>query len=61
MVPGPLLGSWLTTTYGIHTLLDGKEAFIPSPIIFQVAAIATLLTLIPILKTRKTHQTIEKG
>lgn len=61
MVPGPLLGSWLTTTYGIHTLLDGKEAFVPTPIIFQVAAIATLLTLIPILKTRKTHQTIEKG
>ena len=60
MVTGPMLGSWLTTTYGIHTILDAKEAFIPTSIIFQVAAIATLFALIPILKTGKTHQTIEK-
>jgi MFS family permease len=49
MVPGPLLGSWLTTSYGIHTVLDGLEAYIPTPIIFQAGAIATLLALIPIL------------
>ena len=49
MVPGPLIGSWLTTEYGIHTVLDGKEAFIPTSLIFQAAAIATLLTIIPIL------------
>jgi len=61
MVTGPMLGSWLTTTYGIHTILDGKEAYIPTSIIFQVAAIATLFALIPIFKTGKTHQTIEKG
>jgi len=60
MVTGPMLGSWLTTTYGIHTILDAKEAFIPTSIIFQVAAIATLFALIPILKTGKSHQTIEK-
>jgi MFS family permease len=48
MVPGPLLGSWLTTTYGIHTILDGKEAFIPSSLIFQVGGMATLLAAIPI-------------
>jgi Na+/melibiose symporter and related transporters len=53
MVPGPLLGSWLTTSYGIHTVLDGLEAYIPTPIIFQAAAIATLLTLIPIFLIRK--------
>lgn len=53
MVPGPLLGSWLTTTFGIHTVLDGKEAFIPTPLIFQVAGIATLLAMIPILKIKK--------
>ncbi len=61
MVTGPMLGSWLTTTYGIHTILDGKEAYIPTSIIFQVAAIATLFALIPIFKTGNTHQTIEKG
>jgi len=61
MVTGPMLGSWLTTTYGIHTILDGKEAYIPTSIIFQVAAMATLFALIPIFKTGNTHQTIEKG
>lgn len=56
MVPGPLLGSWLTTTFGIHTILDGKEAFIPTSLIFQVGGIATLLALIPILKIKKTKE-----
>jgi MFS family permease len=55
MIPGPLLGSWLITNYGIHTVLNGLEAFIPTPIIFQVAGIATLLASIPLflIKTRK--------
>jgi MFS family permease len=57
MVPGPLLGSWLTTTFGIHTILDGKEAFIPTSLIFQVGGLATLLALIPLfLIGRKRHQ-----
>lgn len=55
MVPGPLLGSWLTTTFGIHTLLDGKEAFIPTSLIFQVAGIATLLAILPILKIKQSR------
>jgi MFS family permease len=48
MVPGPLLGSWLTTTFGIPTILDGKAGFIPTSLIFQVGGIATLLAAIPI-------------
>ncbi len=48
MVPGPLLGSWLSTTYGIPTVLDGKAGFIPTQLIFQAGAIATLLAVIPI-------------
>jgi MFS family permease len=48
MVPGPLLGSWLSTTYGISTVLDGKAGFIPTQLIFQAGAIATLLAAIPI-------------
>ncbi len=58
MVPGPLIGSWLTTTFGIHTVLDGKEAFIPSSIIFQAAAIATLFAAIPILRIKKSRAAI---
>jgi len=55
MVPGPLIGSWLTTSFGIHTVLDGKEAFIPTSLIFKVAGIATLLALIPILKIKRSN------
>jgi len=61
MVPGPLIGSWLTTSYGIQSVLDGKQAIIPTSLIFQVAAIATLLTLIPILKTKSITTIPSKG
>lgn len=60
MVPGPLLGRWLTTQYGLQTILDGKQAFVPTALIFQVAAIATLLTLIPILKTKPNSKLLQK-
>jgi MFS family permease len=49
MIPGPLLGGWLAATYGIPTVLDGKAGFIPTPLLFQAAALAVLLTLIPLL------------
>ncbi len=57
MIPGPMIGSWLTTTFGIHSVLDGQEAYIPTSLIFQVAAAATLLAAIPILRMKKTSQT----
>lgn len=53
MVPGPLLGSWLSTRFGIPTVIDGKAGFIPTQLIFQVGAIATLLAAIPILFIKK--------
>jgi len=57
MIPGPLLGSWLITSFGIHTVLNGQEAFIPTPIIFQVAGIATLLASIPLFLIKKNKST----
>jgi len=51
MIPGPLIGSWLATRYGIPTVLDGRPGFIPTPLIFQVAAVATLLATLPLLFT----------
>lgn len=48
MVPGPLIGGWLSSAYGIPTVLDGQPGFIPTPLIFQVAGLATLLALIPL-------------
>jgi MFS family permease len=49
MIPGPLIGSWLATRYGIPTVLDGRPGFIPTPLIFQAAAVATLLAALPLL------------
>jgi MFS family permease len=53
MIPGPLLGGWLANTYGIPTIIDGKAGVIPTPIVFQVAAVMVLLTLIPLLAIKK--------
>ncbi|MDP3721099.1 MAG: MFS transporter, partial [Anaerolineaceae bacterium] len=53
MVPGPLLGSWLITTFGIPTVIDGKAGFMPTSLIFQVGGIATLLAAIPLLRIGK--------
>jgi len=51
MVPGPLLGGWLATQFGIPTVIDGRAGFIPTPIIFQTAAAATILAIVPLLAT----------
>jgi MFS family permease len=50
MVPGPLLGGWLAATFGIPTVLDGQAGYIPTPLIFQVAGLATLLAALPLLR-----------
>ena len=47
MVPGPLIGGWLTAQFGIPTIIDGQAGFIPTPLIFQVAGLATLGALMP--------------
>ena len=48
MVPGPLIGGWLSARFGIPTIIDGQPGFIPTPIIFQVASLATLVSLVPL-------------
>jgi len=53
MIPGPLLGGWLSANYGIPTMLDGKPGTIPTPVMFQVAGLVVLLALIPLLSIRK--------
>jgi MFS family permease len=49
MILGPLTGGWLGTRFGIPTVIDGQPGFIPTPLLFQVAALATLLAAIPLL------------
>jgi MFS family permease len=48
MILGPLTGGWLSSTYGIKTMIDGQAAIVPTPLLFQVAGIATLLAAIPL-------------
>jgi len=43
------LGGWLASTYGIPTVIDGQAGFIPTPLIFQVAGVATLVAALPLL------------
>jgi len=55
MVFGPLVGGWLSTRFGIPTIIDGLPGFIPTPLIFQVGGVMTLLAAIPLMliKTKK--------
>jgi len=48
MIIGPAIGSGLISDYGIHTVIDGKAAAIPTPVIFMVGAAVNLLSLLPI-------------
>jgi MFS family permease len=48
MILGPLTGGWLGTHFGIPTVINGQAGFIPTPILFQVAGIATLLAAVPL-------------
>jgi MFS family permease len=56
MIPGPLIGGWLATQYGIPSVLNGQAGHIPPPLLFQVAGAGTLLTLIPLLMTGKSKK-----
>jgi MFS family permease len=49
MVIGPAIGSFLIQNYGIPTTLNGESGFIPTPIIYIVAAVINLLAILPLL------------
>ena len=51
MILGPITGGWLATEYGIPTVLQGQAGFIPTPILFRVAAFFTLAAALPLLFT----------
>ncbi len=48
MIFGPLTGGWLGTRFGIPAMINGQAGYIPTPLLFQVAGIATLLAAIPL-------------
>jgi MFS family permease len=49
MIIGPAIGSALITHFGIATVSNGEAGFIPTPIIFQVAGVLSVTSIIPIL------------
>jgi MFS family permease len=59
MTIGPVLGSWLTTSFGIQEIINGQQGYIPSPLIFQVGGLATLLAAIPIFLMKKSSSNSE--
>lgn len=52
MVVGPWIGSLLIRSYGIPTMLNDQAGFTPVPIIFQVGAVISLLSIIPLFLMR---------
>lgn len=53
MVIGPPIGAFVIEQFGIPISVDGVEGFIPTPHIFIVSAIASLLALIPLFMIDK--------
>jgi MFS family permease len=62
MILGPLTGGWLSSTYGIKTVIDGQAAIVPTPLLFQVAGVGTLLAAIPLwfVQEQKKQASINK-
>ncbi len=56
MVPGPLIGGWIASTYGIPTVINGQAGVIPTPLIFRVAGLATLVALLPMFFVKETRE-----
>jgi MFS family permease len=59
MIIGPCIGSALILNSGIPISQNGSSGYIPTPILFQVSAFASLTAIIPILFIIKGHKTIE--
>ncbi len=59
MIPGPLLGGWLSTTYGIQAVIEGQQGYIPTPLIFQAGAIATLAAAIPLFFAKSSDKLLK--
>ncbi len=56
MVPGPIIGGWLSSEFGIPTVINGQPGFIPTPIIFIAAALLILLTVIPLIPIKESKK-----
>ncbi len=57
MIPGPLIGGLIARTWGVRSVVEGREAVIPTEAIFVAAAVLMLLTLVPLyaITEKKKH------
>jgi len=61
MIPGPLIGGWLSEVYGIPYIDEyGRSGTIPGPIMFIVAAIIILMAIIPIFFAKEIESSKNK-
>ncbi len=49
MIIGPSIGSYFITRFGIPAQLNGEAGFIPTPVVFQVAALVSITAIIPVM------------
>lgn len=60
MVIGPCIGSGLISKFGIKFIQNGVTSFIPTPILFKVAAFTSLTAIIPIIFIIKNKPSVNK-
>ncbi len=53
MLIGPAIGSLLVTNFGVPTVLHGETGFIPTPILFPVAGLISVTSILPLLIVKK--------
>jgi len=53
MIIGPLIGSIIITQFGIPVIANGESGFIPTPPLFMIGALVSLLALIPLFFIKK--------
>ncbi len=53
MTIGPLIGGFISTSFGLKVIENGVEKIIPTNLIFIVGGLIILLTLIPLIKVKE--------
>jgi MFS family permease len=56
MILGPITGGLLVARFGIPITLNGQPGFVPTPLLFQVAGVGTLLAALPLFLTFKRQE-----
>lgn len=61
MIIGSNIGSFVISKFGTPAIIDGRTGFAPTPLLFWVAAVATVLCIIPVLFMKQDHKKADKS